>query len=51
MATNMEKKENSVRTLKITTKYTGYGLVNVIQPPLNNWLDYNGFDPGTLEWH
>nr|ULF99608.1 MAG: polyprotein [Tottorivirus sp.] len=51
MATNMEKKENSVRTLKITTRYTGFGLVNVIQPPLNNWLDDNGFDPGTLEWH
>lgn len=51
MATNMEKKENSVRTLKVTTKYTGFGLVNVIQPSLKNWLDDNGFDPGTLEWH
>nr|UJQ88287.1 MAG: polyprotein [Tottorivirus A] len=43
-------KGNTVRTLVITTKYTGFGLVNVIQPKLTTFLQDFGFDPDRLDW-
>nr|ULF99715.1 MAG: putative polyprotein [Picornavirales sp.] len=43
-------KGNRVRALTVTTKYDGFGLINIVQPKLTTFLMDFGFDPDTLDW-